>query len=300
MSTQIGDERLQWLERRRSGIGGSDAAAILGLSRWKSRLELFCEKIGLDEPEYDIPEWITWGNLLEPVIAGRYAEVTGFALEDPGRYTIQRHGTHYYLICTVDRFILQPTDMPTRGVLEIKNVAGFKGDEWAEEPPTEYQIQAQHQMIVTGTTWGAFGVLFGGQRFEYFPFVKNERFCAYYIQQAAEFWQRVEENNPPDADGSESSREALRRLFPKETGETRILDKQLTATAWRFEGTKKAIKRLQAKESEFKNALLQAIGDATFGLLPDGSRYSLKTINKPGHTVEATSFRQLRKVKGKE
>lgn len=298
-TTQLNMERQNWLAERRSGIGGSDAAAILGLSRWKSRLELFTEKLGFGDPEFDIPEFMEWGNLLEPAICQRYADKTGYQLTDPGRFTIQRSTAYRFLICTVDRFIEPTDDVSTRGILEAKNVAGFKGDEWEDEPPVEYQIQAQHNMIVTGTSWGAFAVLFGGQKWEYFPFVKNERFCGHYIEAARDFWRCVEENDAPAADGSESSQEALRRLYPKETGETLRLPGNLIQVADRLEGVKKSLKRLQVKESEFKQTIQQAIGNATFGVLPNGTKFSLKTVIKPAHSVEGCSYRQLRRVKTK-
>ena len=45
------ENREQWLKARQKGIGGSDAAAVLGLSPWKSNVRLWEEKTGLREPE---------------------------------------------------------------------------------------------------------------------------------------------------------------------------------------------------------------------------------------------------------
>ena len=42
--------REAWLDRRRAGIGGSDVAALLGLSRWKTPLDVFLDKTGRSEP----------------------------------------------------------------------------------------------------------------------------------------------------------------------------------------------------------------------------------------------------------
>jgi putative phage-type endonuclease len=304
----ICSNREEWLQARRSGIGASDAAAILGHSRWRSPLDLFCDKIGLAKPESEIPEWIEWGNTLEPIIAEKFSERAGYYLDDPGRFTIQRSKSHPFLLVTLDRFIVgqrNGTDNDIifaeedRGICEIKNVAGFKEDEWEDELPIEYQIQMQHGFLVTGLKWGVFPVLFGGHKLEWFPVKRNDRFCAYLLEQETEFWRRIVENDPPLADGSNSSKEALKRLYPNDKGSTVTLPAELSALDIRLQGTKKAIKRLEAKEAELENLLKQQIGDNTFAVIPGHCKYSYKTSDRSGYTVEPTTYRQLRRLKTK-
>ena len=69
-------DRSQWLEERRQGIGGSDAAAAVGLSPWKTRLELWLEKTGQTPDREETPE-MRRGTLLEPVVKQLYADATG-------------------------------------------------------------------------------------------------------------------------------------------------------------------------------------------------------------------------------
>lgn len=296
----VADEiaRKRWLDERSRGIGGSEAAAILGLSPWKSPLALFTEKIGLREVEDEIPEYIAWGNYLEPVIAEKYSRVTGRRLFDPGRYNVRWSTEYPWMCCTVDRDILS-FDERGEGVLEIKTAAGFKTADWEDEAPLVYQVQLQHCMIVTGRSWGSFAVLFGGQKFDHLDVERNDAFCDYLIEKEEEFWHRVLTNDPPPPDGAESTREALKRLYPKETGTTVALPG--IAIEWddRLQRIKKTAKRLETKQKEYENLIRNAIGDATFGVMPNGERYSLKTIKKGAYGVEAAEFRQLRKVKSK-
>ena len=68
----------QWLEKRKNGVGGSDVAAILGLSSWTSEVELWLDKRGeADEvgeiDKRDNSEVLEWGTILEPVIRKKYA-----------------------------------------------------------------------------------------------------------------------------------------------------------------------------------------------------------------------------------
>ncbi len=70
--------REEWLAVRNQGIGSSDSAAVVGLSPYKSPLELWMEKTGRKAPD-DLSdnEAVFWGSTLEPVIAQVYGEKTG-------------------------------------------------------------------------------------------------------------------------------------------------------------------------------------------------------------------------------
>ena len=67
----------QWLQYRQQGIGGSDVASLLGLSKWKSALELWLEKTGQADAFSVENEAMYWGNVLEPVIRTQFSELTG-------------------------------------------------------------------------------------------------------------------------------------------------------------------------------------------------------------------------------
>ena len=56
-----------WLEYRKQGIGGSDAAVVCGISRYKSPVELWMEKTG-QLPSQETGEAAYWGNLLESLV----------------------------------------------------------------------------------------------------------------------------------------------------------------------------------------------------------------------------------------
>jgi len=70
------EEHDRWLEMRRTGFGGSDAAAAIGLNRYSSPYKLFCEKLGL-VPDFVGNERTRWGKLLEDVVANEAARRLG-------------------------------------------------------------------------------------------------------------------------------------------------------------------------------------------------------------------------------
>ena len=85
MTVEEMKDHAKWLELRNSGIGGSDAATVLGLNKWKSPFQLWLEKTGQTEPD-DLSqnEYVYWGTVLEQVVADRFCELTGKKVRHQG------------------------------------------------------------------------------------------------------------------------------------------------------------------------------------------------------------------------
>lgn len=296
---KVESTREQWLERRRAGIGGSDAPVILGLSPWKSPLALWSEKVGLVQPD-DIGdrEYVEWGNILEAPIATKYAKITGRTLIDHGRFHIFQHPDRAWQICTIDREIL-PIDDRGPGDLSIKTAGAFRAHDWEEEPPLMYQAQLNHELMVRDMLWGSFAVLIGGQKFRWCDQDRNEKLCSLILEREEEFWDRVQREDPPAADASDSTKEVLLRLYPRDTGESIALPGDASEWAERWAALKTAIKQAETDLQEVENKIKAAIGNATLGLLPDGSGFKWALQQRKAYTVAASEFRVLREVKAK-
>lgn len=190
---------------------------------------------------------------------------------------------------------------PGPGVLEIKTASAYARDEWADgEPPLHYQIQVQHQFAVTGYSWGSIAVLFGGQEFAWLDVERDDAFIEALIAKEREFWDRVERRDPPPPDASESCRELLRALYPREVaGKTIALP--VEAVEWDRQRLD-AIDRLReaaAAKTEAENNLIAALGDAETGLLSDGTRYNYRQQERKGYTVQPGTHRVLRRKAAK-
>ncbi|CAM5208732.1 hypothetical protein CDEN61S_03791 [Castellaniella denitrificans] len=102
-------ERAEWLEVRKTGIGGSDAAAAVGLSPYKSPLELWLEKTGRDatlpkpDPQ-DTTEPVYWGTLLEPIVAASYTQQTGRKVRKVN--AVLQHPQHPWMLANLDREVI--------------------------------------------------------------------------------------------------------------------------------------------------------------------------------------------------
>jgi putative phage-type endonuclease len=291
-------DRASWLAARRQGIGSSDVAALVGLSPWQSAFGLWAEKSGLTEPDAEATEAQAWGLRLEPVIAAQYAEETGRTLVDHGPYTILQHPEYPWLLASLDREIAPTTDGPLRvgpGTLECKTASAWKAGEWADEPPLLYQIQHEHQLLVTGYAWGSLAVLIGGQKFYWQDRARHADTQDLLLNVAGEFWQRVQKGEPPPPDGSAATKAILASLYPRETsGQTVVLPPE--AVEWdaqRLEGVA-LIERGEALKNEAENLFRASIGEAETGLFPDGKAwFTFKQQTRKEHVVAASTFRRL-------
>lgn len=287
--------REEWLEQRKTGIGASEAAAVLGASPWKTAIDLWSEKVGVAEQSEAESEWLTWGRRLETPIREAYMEETGRMVIRPGgEYTLVRSKKYPFLLTTLDGEIV-PIDERGPGVFESKTAMLWKKDEWADEPPLQYQIQNQHQLLVTAWAWGGDAVLLGGSRFLHQDFAANRAFQDELLARLEAFWELVITEQPPPIDGSESAKALLKRLFPKQDpGKT--IELPLDAVDWHRDlvAVKEQAKLLAAREQELKNYFAEALGDAEVGVLPSGDSYTYKAVNKTPYTVAAQSYRELR------
>jgi putative phage-type endonuclease len=287
--------RREWLDQRRQTVGASEVSAILGLSTWESPYSLWAKKTGqvVDDGEETEPQ--RWGNLLEPIICDEYSRETGRTVIDHGRYAVRYSATCPYLSATLDREVVAFDDRGN-GCMEAKNVSAYKLEDWNEGAPLLYQVQLQAQMEVTGAQWGSAAALLGGNTFRWCDVQRDEVFIQMMRRKIAEFWQLVETRTPPPIDGSNSTAEVLRRLYPKDSGETIALPGE--ATHWDDEIAlcNEHLKLYGDRKQAAQNQLRAALGDATFGVLPAGGRYSYKSQTRKAHHAEESTSRVLRRM----
>ncbi|HVZ88051.1 MAG TPA: YqaJ viral recombinase family protein [Polyangia bacterium] len=289
-----------WLAARNTGVGASESAALFGLSPWDTAFSLWTKKTGRVEPDEIEGEWVAWGNLLEEPIARRYEQKTGRRLWQGGPYCVAQHPEIPFMRATPDRFVIDAPDRRGDGLLQIKNTNAFKGHDWDDGVPDYIQVQVQHEMACTGRAWASVAVLIGGAEFRSFDIERDESFIGELEEQVRGFWVYVERDEPPPIDGSIRTLEAIKKLHPKDSGATVPLPPE--ATDWWEELA--SIRAMEARIRKAKPAveakLFGAIGDATYGTLPDGRVLSLKTTSRDGYEVQPTTYRSLRLEKGQK
>jgi putative phage-type endonuclease len=259
--------REDWLEVRKRGIGSSDAAAAVGLNPYKSQLELWLEKTGRDDllpksdpHDEDSPTY--WGTLLEPIVAAHYSRRTGHKVRRINAVLQHPHPSLLWMLANIDREVIGSEEVQ---ILECKT-AGINGARlWKDGVPEYVQLQVQHQLAVTGKQAADVAVLFGGQALEIHRLQRDDSLIARLIRLEQAFWRYVETDTPPPADGSESADMALRCLYPADNGLTQDFsqDRTLSATFADLVQVRQSLADLEKQEAQFKQALQQAMGDAS-------------------------------------
>lgn len=259
--------REEWLAARKQGIGGSDAAAAVGLNPYKSQLELWLEKTGRDGnlPKSDPSDEespMYWGNILEPIVAAHYTKRTGRRVRRINAILQHPDPGLYWMLANLDREVLGSDEVQ---ILECKT-AGINGARlWKEGVPEYVLLQVQHQLAVTGKQAADVAVLLGGQKLEIHRIHRDEILIARLIQLEQDFWRYVEADTPPPADGSESAGTALRCLYPEDLGNTVDFshDRQLSSTFSDLLDVRQTLEGFSKLESQLKQKLQQAMGTAT-------------------------------------
>lgn len=249
---------------RHEYIGGSDIAAVMGMSRWKTPLKLWCEKTQkLPLPDLSNVEAVELGTDLEEFVAQKFSQKTGKAVRRSPK--LYQHPDYPYMVAHVDRLVTGTDEL-----LECKTASFFKKDEWEnEEIPQEYILQVMWYLGITGRKIGHIAVLIGGQSFKYKQIEFDSELFNTMVEAAKDFWEKVQTQTPPNvmADDDETLKdlygqhnEVYIELFPEDerTAESVIALEDKIAY---LQELKLHIKEMEAEKKEIETTLKDIIKD---------------------------------------
>ena len=251
----------EWLEYRRTGIGGSDASVVCGVSRYKSPVELWMEKTG-QLPSQEAGEAAYWGNLLESLVREEFTKRTGISVTKPS--ALYQSGEHPFMLANVDGLCEDPVHGPC--IFEAKTASAYKTGEWEDAIPDEYMIQIQHYMAVTGLP----GCLHRcAHRRQYFPLAvceRDEELIAMLISLEEDFWRHVQNGTPPALDGSNASARFLAERFPNSVPQSEIaLPGKAQKLLSQYDEACRQLEDSTARKQEAENLLKEMLGDHEVG-----------------------------------
>ena len=236
------------LEARKKGIGGSDAGAILGVSPWKTPLQVYMDKVGAADPIQD-NDSMFWGRTLEPVIRQRYADVTNRKVVVPD--TLITHPKFEFMIGNLDGITSD------NRVLEIKTARSAEG--WGEpgsnEIPDSYMIQVQHYMLITAIPVADVAVLIGGSDFRIYEVPAEPELMELMIEKETGFWSRVINRDPPEP----ITYQDMLLKYGRTSKESRV---QADAVAIAAVARLKEIKAIAKEEDELKTVIMAAFRES--------------------------------------
>lgn len=217
-------------QREESMLGASEAGAVLGLDKWSSPMKIWRKHRGLPVND-DGNEAAEWGQLLEPVVRGKYALARQRSVWVPSRsFTFED-----WLRATPDGIVL---DIPSRepqvrelhetdfqradcGLLQVKTCSAYLLEDWIGGPPRKYEAQCRVEMAVVDLPWVDILCLVGGQKLVGpFRIERDAVIERQILARLRSFWDMVLSGTEPTVDDSDAWRlhvsEKLGRAEPVE------------------------------------------------------------------------------------
>lgn len=288
--------RPDWLALRRQGLGGSDAAAVLSISPFRTARDLYYDKLGIVTAD-DQANWVALevGNLLEPLVARIFETKTG--LKTYQRKCMFQHPLYPWMLADLDYLV----DLPdgTTAIVEIKTTNYNAKDKWwyngEEIVPVYYETQGRHYMAVMNLDRVYYCCLYGNNEDE--AIIRHiDRDMAYEAELIAlehDFWHEnvLAQNPPPYTEDGDLILESLRRsLGPADTDAppavlskaqsdriTRYLELQEEKKQWDSDA-----KAIDAEMQRLKALIIADMGQSCTATCEDGCTVSYKPVRKVG------------------
>lgn len=245
----------EWKELRHQYIGGSDAAAVVGLNRFKSAYALWAEKTNkMDGFGGNLATEV--GTYLEDFVAHKFANETGKKVRRKNRSLV--NDEYPFAIANIDREIVGED-----AGLEIKttsdlNMGSFKNGEY----PQNYYVQCVHYLAVTGKARWYLAVLIGNKEFKIFTIDRDEEEIKALMDAEKDFWAMVESGNAPLPDGSDSSTQALSSVNSDVDNDRCVDIEAYNTDIAEYMRLGELIKNLKSEQSEVCNRIKAYMGEA--------------------------------------
>lgn len=269
----------EWKELRSHYIGGSDAAAVVGLNPFSSPYALWAEKTGRI-PGFDGNLATEVGTYLEEFVAQKFAQETGKKVRRANQSFL--NSDYPWAIANIDRDIVGEDaglEIKTTSELNLKKFAGG-------EYPANYYAQMVHYLAITGKQRWYLAVLIGNREFKWFVLERDEAEIAALMEAEKDFWRHVETDTPPAADGMQTTGEAITTIYPESNGSTVDLYIYRAELA-RYLSLGEKIKELEQQKDEAANIVKAFMGEAERGEC-DGYKASWKTQTR--RTFDSKAF----------
>ena len=236
-------------KNRNRYIGGSDVGTIMGLNEWKSPYTLWAEKTGrIPVEDISDKEAVWWGTMSEELVAQRFCLKTGKKVR---RSNFEYRCTDYsFLVGHIDRQVCGENS-----ILECKTTSSYNKTDYDNgDVPDAHYAKVQFYLALTGAQVGYIATKRDSQF--YISEVKRDPvYIDVMIQKCIDFWRCVEEDIPPQTDGSQSTTDTLDRIYtPVKEGKC-YLDDDADIILQTIVEKERELKRLKTEVELLKNEI---------------------------------------------
>lgn len=248
----------EWLKWRKKGLGGSDIAAILGISKWSSAIDIWLQKTNQKFDETIENEAMTWGKILEPVIREQFKQKTGKKVVEV--HSILQNEEYRFMLADLDGLTEDSEGNPA--ILEIKCVSEYKRSEWDNDQiPYYYMTQVMHYLAVTGLDTAFVCALIGGNSLVIREVKADQEMIAMLVACEKNFWDKVVNCVRPEADGSDACKELLDSLYRGGVSEQIVLPEEAIEFVDLYLEASADEDSAKAKKQLASNRLKEIMGD---------------------------------------
>lgn len=268
-----------WKALRHKYIGGSDAAAVVGMNAYVSPYALWAEKSGR-LPGFDGNLATEVGTYLEDFVAQKFAEVTGKKVR---KSNLSWFNDEYpWAIANIDREIVgEDAGLEIKTTSEL-NTQKFKGGEY----PANYYCQCMHYMAVTGKARWYLAVLIGNREFKWFTIERDEDEIKALMEAEKSFKQLVDSDTPPMADGASSTSETLSTLYPN-SRDMAIGIGSFERDLENYFRLKDQLKNIELTMTGVENRIKAHLGECAMG---EGEKYKVSWKTQSRSTFDSKKF----------
>jgi putative phage-type endonuclease len=260
----------QWHAVRRTGLGGSDIAAVVGLDRYRSAMHVYEAKHGRDDYTDSMAAYC--GRMLEPVIAAIFSELSGLPLAEPPG-TLQ-HVDRLWMLANIDTFAVEADG--ALAPVEVKNRNWRASADWEHETPDAPALQASWYLAVTGYSHAYAVALIGGNVPRWYRIERDEELIEHLVHWCGRWWDRhIVQGVRPDPDGSQATTELLAHLWDAQRDVVAEVDPIVTAGLLEEAARLRAgIRALENQLGRVQNRLRAQLGDAEIAAIDGRPTYT--------------------------
>lgn len=291
-------DRQDWLKARQSGLGGSEVAAVLGLSPYKTPYQVWLDKKA-QEVNDSTSEPAFWGTVLEEPIAQVFSQRSGLKIQRVNQ--MMRHVDHSFALANIDRAIVNPDiagnvrfksgALTTDQILEVKTASAYLKKMWGTEDdhvPDYYMTQCQWYLGITGVELCHLAVLIGGQEYRHYKITRDDELITMLLDTGKYFWETyVESNVEPDP---QTLNDCALRWSTHSNGRIIEADNELIDIINQYRGKQSIIKNEESLLEDLKFQIVKTMEDAEAIVGQDGKTiltYKGQTANR----IDSKAFR---------
>ena len=269
----------EWKALRKQYIGGSDAAAVLGMSSYKSRYTLWAEKTG-KIPEFSGNLATDVGTYFEDFIAKRFEQETGKKVRKETHSIF--NDKYPWAIANVDRVIVGEDAILECKFTDSLNLKRYKNGEF----PDRFYVQCVHYLAVTGKKKAYLAVLIGNKEFKVFEIYRDEAEIEALMAEEKAFYELIKSDTAPATDGTESTTETIKTIYADSNEDIVNLFAYEDALN-QYVAVQAQIKELEAIKDEMANKVKVFMGEAGKG---ETDRFKVSWTSAEKSTFDSKAF----------